>query len=345
MDHKVKVGFVGCGFMSQLAHLTSFAASSKCKVVAIAEPREKLRQLVADKYGVERRYGSHTELLNDSEVEAVAAFLPDNLHAPVAIDCLNAGKHVMIEKPMATRLEDARKMAALADKSGLKLMVGYTHRFDPGVDKAREVLASGEIGAPTFAHTYYFGGDWICGLKSELISTDDPRPQTDTSNIFPDWLPEDLQRRYRFANNNLVHNYNLLRYMFGDDWKVRDVQLSSGAIMVAMSFGSMPVSLEGGAISSRKWREGLEMYTENGWMSIVMPPPLLRNVAAAVSYESIGDRHEFVTPNCEWEWAFKRQAEHFLDCVMEDRQPIASGADSVADMEILDQIFRVYCGK
>ena len=345
MDRKVKVGFVGCGFMSQLAHLPSFKLSSKCEVVAIAEPREKLRQLVARKYEIPRQYSSHVELLQDSEVEAVAAFLPDQLHAPVAIDCMSAGRHVLIEKPMATRLDEAKAMAELAERKRLKLMVAFTRRFDPGVAKAKDVLASGQIGKPTFAHTYYFGGDWVCGLDSELIRTDEPRPAVDGSNLFPDWLPEDLQGRYRFANNNMVHNYNLLRHLFGDDWKIHHVQFSDSGVMITMSFGGMPVSLEGGGNPSRKWKEGLEFWSDNGWMNIILPPPMLRNVAASVTYEVVGDRHEFVSANCEWEWAFRRQAEHFLDCVIENKEPISNGASSLPDMEILESIFRVYCGK
>ncbi|MDO8682533.1 MAG: Gfo/Idh/MocA family oxidoreductase [Armatimonadota bacterium] len=345
MERKVKVGFVGCGFMSQLAHLPSFASSANCEIVAIAEPREKLRGLIADKYGIKRQYSSHEEMLNDGEVEAVAAFLPDSMHAPVAIACLKAGKHVMIEKPMATLAKEAEVMASLATEKNLKLLVAFTRRFDPGVAEAKAVLDKGEIGTPNFAHTYYFGGDWICGLKQDLITTDDPAPAIDRSNLFPDWLPEELQGRYRFANNNMVHNYNLLRYLFGNDWKVRDVQITDGAVMVAMSFGAMPVSLEGGSCGSRKWKEGLELWSSDGWMQIVLPPPLLRNVAATVNYEVIGERHETLMPNCVWEWAFKRQAEHFLDCIINDKQPLANGADSLADMYILESIFRTYIGK
>lgn len=345
MERKVKVGFVGCGFMSQLAHMPSFAASSKCEIVAIAEPRPKLRGLIAAKYGIAKQYDNHMQLLEDSGVEAVAAFLPDQLHAPVAIDCLNAGKHVMIEKPMATLASEARAMADLAIKKKLKVLVGFTRRFDPGVAKAKEVLAAGEIGTPSFSHTYYFGGDWICGLKSELIKTDEAPVPADTSNLFPEWLPEELQRRYRFANNNLVHNYNLLRYLFGNDFKIRDVQINDSCIMVAMSFAGMPVSLEGGSCGSRKWKEGLELWSNSGWMQILLPAPLLRNVAATVNYEICGDRQENVTANCEWEWAFARQAEHFLDCIIEDKEPIAGPADSVHDVEILEDIFKVYLGK
>lgn len=345
MERKVKVGFVGCGFMSQLAHLPSFASSGKCEIVAIAEPRPKLRKLIADKYGIARQYDSHRELLEDSEVEAVAAFLPDQLHAPVSIDCLTAGKHVLIEKPMATRVDEAEKMAALASEKKLKLMVAFTRRYDPGVDKAKAILASGEIGNPTFAHTYYFGGDWICGLREELIKTDEERIAVDSSNLFPDWLPESLHGNYRFMNNNLVHNYNLLRYLFGNDYKVEHVQISDKAVMVALSFGGMPVVMEGGSSSSRQWKEGLELWSENGWMQLLLPAPLLRNVAATVNCEITGDRQEFIAPSCEWQWAFKRQAEHFLDCIIEDKEPISNGADSLADVRILEEIFKVYLGK
>jgi predicted dehydrogenase len=344
MERKVKVGFVGCGFMQQLAHLPNFASSAKCELVALAEPREKLRKLIADKFGIKRQYSTHMDLLEDPEVEAVVAILPDQLHAPVSIDCMKAGKHVMIEKPMATRLEDAIEMNAVAKATGMKLMVAFTRRYDEAAAKAKAVIESGEIGKPLWAHTYYFGGDWTCGLDKEAIRTDERAPEADELALFPTWLPESLWGQYRFLNNNLVHNYNMLRYLFGNEFKVEHVQMKD-SIMITMSFGGICVSLEGGFGLHRGWKEGLELFSYDGCMNMIFPAPLLRNVPGQLSYSIVKERHETISPTCAWEWAFKRQAEHFLDCIIEDKQPASNGADSVADMEILDAIFRMQCGK
>jgi len=69
--NKVKIGFVGCGFMGQLAHLPNFIESEKCEVVALAEKRKSLRDKVAQKYHINKTYSTHQELANDKEIEAV----------------------------------------------------------------------------------------------------------------------------------------------------------------------------------------------------------------------------------------------------------------------------------
>ena len=347
---KVKLGFVGCGFMGQLAHLVNFLESDKCEVVALAELREKLGRKVAERYRIPKLYKSHRELAQDKDIEAVVEITSDGLHAPIAIDLMNAGKHVFTEKPMATCLTDARRMVEAAEKNNVKLMVGYMKRFDPGVQKAKELVdefrSSGELGEITFVRAHCFGGDWVCNI-GKPISTEESGPETPTP--LPEWLPKEMERSFVGYNNVYCHNINLLRFLLGDIKGVKYAELGgktwrSGRIVI-LDFGDFISSLETGSISANFWDEEIKIYFEDGWMEILTPPPLLRNVPARVEVYKAGRTQEVIHPYSPWDWSFRRASEHFLDCILEDREPISSGKDSLEDIRIMEEIFKTYLGK
>lgn len=345
---KVKVGFVGCGMMGQLAHLTNFLESERCEVVALAEKREKLGRKVAEKYGIPNLYGSHEELCADDEIDAVVEITEDDLHAPIAIDLMNAGKHVFTEKPMATSLADAEKMAETAQEKNVKLMVGYMKRYDPGVEKAKEIvddlIRSGEIGAITFVRSHCFGGDWVCNI-GRPISTDEPAPEI--KSRLPDWLPAELGREFKGYNNVYCHNINLLRFLVGEIKGISSVQLSKpgryGKVVV-FDFGPFLGTLETGGVSANFWDEEMKIYFEDGWIEIFTPPPLLRNVPAKVKVYKAGKIQEVITPYAEWDWSFRRADEHFLECIIEDKEPRSSGKDSMEDLRVMESIFKKRLG-
>ncbi|MCK4417839.1 MAG: Gfo/Idh/MocA family oxidoreductase [Candidatus Latescibacteria bacterium] len=345
---KVKIGFVGCGYMGQLAHLPNFVNSEKCEVVALAEKREKLGKAVAEKYHISRLYASHRQLCEDEGIDAVVEITTDALHAPIALDCLNAGKHLFTEKPMATTLADANRMVESAEKNRVKLMVGYMKRYDPGVEKARqlvkEFISTGELGRVTFVRAHCFGGDWVCNI-GKPITTDETSPEIQ-ANI-PDWLPQELTKEFLGFNNVYCHNINLLRFFLGEVKEVKTAELGksypSGKVVV-LDFGDFLGCLEVGGISSRWWDEETKIYFEQGWIELLTPPPLLRNVPAEVKVYKGGEIQQMLIPYSAWDWSFRRSAEHFLDCIITDQEPTSSGRDSRKDMKIVEEIFKKYLG-
>lgn len=344
------MGFVGCGFMGQLAHLVNFLESDKCEVLALAELRRELGRKVAEKYRIPRLYESHKDLAEDEDIEAVVEITPDELHAPIAIDLMNAGKHLFTEKPMATRLIDAQRMVEAAEKNNVKLMVGYMKRFDPGVQRAKELLdgfrISGELGEITFVRAHCFGGDWVCNI-GRPITTEESKPETPIP--LPEWLPKELGRDFKGYNNVYCHNINLLRFLLGDVKGVRYAELGgkswkTGRIAI-LDFGDFISSLETGFISANFWDEEIKIYFEDGWMEILTPPPLLRNVPAKVEVYKAGKIQQVISPYSSWDWSFRRASEHFLDCILENREPISSGRDSMEDIRVIEEIFKAYVGK
>ena len=133
---KLRIGFVGCGYMGQVAHLPNFLAADECEVVALAELRPGLRELVAEKHGIPRTVASHAELAEAEDIDAVVAITPEDLNERIACDLLSAGKPVMTEKPMALSVEAARRMVEAGRVGDAQLMVAYMKRYDDGVREA-----------------------------------------------------------------------------------------------------------------------------------------------------------------------------------------------------------------
>lgn len=142
---KVRVGVIGCGSIAQHRHLPEYQFNPNVELVAVCDINQERALEVAEKYGV-LSFTSYEELLESSEVDAVSVCTPNYLHAPISIAALEAGIHVLCEKPMATSKQEAEAMIAAAKASGKKLMIAHNQRFVPSHQKARQLIQSGEIG-------------------------------------------------------------------------------------------------------------------------------------------------------------------------------------------------------
>ena len=156
--NQLKVGVLGLGGIAR-AHCDAIATLDNVTVVAVADLFEDKRQQYIDKYNIPKGYASHTELLKDDEVDAVAVVLGHQLHHQLTVDACNAGKHVLVEKPMAISLEQCDNMIAAAAANNVKLMVGYTQHYYGTSLKAKEILDSGQLG-PLVTAVCYMSKNW-----------------------------------------------------------------------------------------------------------------------------------------------------------------------------------------
>jgi predicted dehydrogenase len=155
---KLKVGIIGLGGIAR-AHCDAIATLDSVEVVAVADLFEEKRSQYMAKYNIPRGYASHTELLADDEVDAVAVVLGHQLHHRLTVDACNAGKHVLVEKPMALSLSQCDDMIQAAAANGVKLMVGHTQHFYGTSLKAKEILNSGQLG-PLITAVCYMSKNW-----------------------------------------------------------------------------------------------------------------------------------------------------------------------------------------
>lgn len=346
VDAPVKIGMVGAGFMGQLAHLANYVEIDDCQIVALAELRPELRRQVCQRYGIPKSYASHEELLEDREVEAVVAVTPRYMTGPVALDCLKAGKHLLTEKPMAGTVEQGERLVRTAREQEIRYAVGYVKRYDKGIQMAKQILddllSTGELGPVTFVRAHNFMGDSYCNIAGH-IETDEKIPANRPGwSENPDWIPEQLKRPYvRFLNVH-IHNINLLRYFFNQTPAVNYVRLDrlNGQVAV-LDFGSFTCVLEAGCMAHRGWDDSIEIYFASGRLRIEYPPGLLRNVPARIELYKGGNVNETYVPHVEWEWAFRRQAEAFINDIKNGNEPIASGADALEDMRLIEEMWRI----
>jgi phthalate 4,5-cis-dihydrodiol dehydrogenase len=144
-DRKLGIGAIGLGRAFTFMR-PAFAASPQIALVAAADPRPEAQKRFTEEFGG-TGYAAVDALLRDPRVEAVYIATPHQFHAEHAIIAAKAGKHVLVEKPMALTLAEAEAMVAAARQAGVKLLVGHSHSLDPPITMARAMIASGEFGA------------------------------------------------------------------------------------------------------------------------------------------------------------------------------------------------------
>lgn len=342
---RLNVGIVGAGFIGQCAHFVNFAEARDCRILGIAEFRPELRRLVAQRYGIPHAYATHQELIRNPEIDAVVVVTPRAYTAPIVLDCLNAGKHVLSEKPMAGTVEQGERLVEAARRKGVHYAVGYMKRYDEGVQLAKrlldESLASGSLGAPLFARAHCYMGDSYCRAGGHVMTAEKAEYADVGWPTAPDWVPAAQGKAYAAFVNTYSHNTNLLRYLFGKTPRVEYSNVSGPAGQIAvLDFGGIPATLETGRSSSRTWDEVTEIFFADGRLTVRTPPALLKNVPATVELYRAGTTQEIVAPQCDWTWSFRRQAEAFVRDALDGGPGLASGADALEDLRLIEELWR-----
>jgi len=138
-------GVIGGGVWGE-THLMAYAACPRARLVGVCDINEELARQRAAQYGAEMWTTDYRELLARDDVDAVSIVTPDFLHHEMAVAAAEAGKHILLEKPMATSVEEAQSMADAAEKAGVKLMVDFHNRWNPAFVQIKAAIDAGEMG-------------------------------------------------------------------------------------------------------------------------------------------------------------------------------------------------------
>jgi predicted dehydrogenase len=141
-----RIGVVGAGWWATQAHLPALTSYAGAVVTAIADPDDAARAAAADRFGIERGYADAGELFASGDVDGVIIAVPHVHHYPLAKAALEAGLHVMVEKPMVLEAGHAWDLVDTAEAAGLHLTVGYTYHYTRAAGRAAELVGSGRIG-------------------------------------------------------------------------------------------------------------------------------------------------------------------------------------------------------
>jgi predicted dehydrogenase len=152
------IGLVGCGFVTRAFHLPALRGLTDLEVLAVADVDETSLREVADEFAIGTRYGSAKELVQDARIEAVGVCVPPGAHADVASGALDAGKHVLVEKPLAASLEDATHLVERAARAPGFSLMGFNLRWHRLVRQARSELGLGRVGAVQCVRSVFSDG-------------------------------------------------------------------------------------------------------------------------------------------------------------------------------------------
>ena len=186
----MKVGVIGAGYWGS-KHVDEYTKIG-VKVV-VADLSEENRKLCKEKYNAEAT-DDYKKLLADPEIKAISICSPNKTHYPFAKDCLNAGKNILVEKPLATSVEEAEELVKLAKEKNLFMTVGHIYRYNNAVDKVKELIESGELGE-------------IYSVKIKWINTEYTFQPDFHKRVFDRDVLWDLA----------IHPFDMINYLFGEN--------------------------------------------------------------------------------------------------------------------------------
>ncbi|GGP11273.1 Gfo/Idh/MocA family protein [Oceanobacillus neutriphilus] len=156
MTEKLKIAVIGCGGIAKGKHLPSLKKIKQVDLIAFCDIKLERAEEAAEEYGIAdaKVYNNYKQLLQDASIDVVHVCTPNNSHAEISIAALEAGKHVMCEKPMAKTSKEAKSMVEAAERTGRKLTIGYNNRFRTDSQYLHKVSRRGDLGEVYFAKAH-----------------------------------------------------------------------------------------------------------------------------------------------------------------------------------------------
>ena len=349
---KLRIGIVGCGGIANGKHMPSLKKlADKVEMVAFCDiVPEKAEQAVKD-YGTPdaKAYVDYHELLEDKSIDVVHVCTPNRSHAEITVAALEAGKHVMCEKPMAKTAADARLMLDAAKRTGKKLTIGYQNRCYPRCLLLKRACDEGELGeiyyakahavrrraVPTwgvFLNEYEQGGGPLIDIGTHaldltlwMMNNYKPKSvmgqtfkklsdQTETGNAWGDWDPE------KFTVEDSAFGF---------------IKMENGAtIVLESSWALNTLDVKEAQTTLCGTKGGADMIDPDGlrfnkikWGRPVVETPDLRAGGVAF-YEGLGGGDPMVVDMAQW-----------INAVLEDKQPLVLPEQALVVSEILEAIY------
>ena len=307
----VRLGVIGCGRIAQAAHLPAVAKTDEVELIAVCDPSVALAEGVGGRYGV-RAYVSSEQLLGD-DIEAVIIATPDRFHHPLGVRSLEAGKHVLMEKPLAATSEQASALAELAAARNLRLQTGAMKRHDPGIAFARRHL--GEIGdIVSFSSTYR-----IPAMRAAIEHTVFPAQLLSDQAVrsHEDSYKAQANRAFYLLATHGAHVFDLLIYFAGIP---RWIRVEAGVVGADYTWHGI-VGLIGGGIGSFEITvdvhadasEGFEVFGTKGSIRAATYQPFWKRASDVEVY--LEDDNLSLRPHPRDTNAFKLQVEGFARAI------------------------------
>jgi len=329
MDDRVQVGLVGSGFISDI-HAGSLARCRDAGVAAVVSPTPGQAEAFAARWRIPRHYRDVRAMLDLPEIDLVVIGAPNHVHCEIAVAAFAAGKHVLIEKPLALNLAEADRMLEAAGNAGRKLMYAEELCFAPKYVRLKALLDAGALGTPTLLkqsekhdgpHADHFwdversGGGVTMDMGCHAVQ-------------FFRWMLGNASIRSVYAQmSTQVHGAKTR----GDDNAVLILEFDNGTVCLA----------------EESWtkRGGMDDRAEVHGSAGVAYADLLHGNAIE-TYSSVGYDYSvekagstvgwsFTIYEEAWNYGFPQEMAHFIDCIRNDTEPLVTGEDGRAVLEVI----------
>lgn len=296
---KLGVAVIGTGFWGK-NHARVYKELELTNLIAICDTNADRAKLIADQYGV-KAYTDSTLMLKDPEIQAISVCTWSTMLAQEALKGLNAEKHVLVEKPMATTTEQAQTLLKTAKANDLHITVGFLMRFIPGLQQIREAVATKKIG--------------------ELVSA--------TAKRVTQW-PERIGD-VGVVKDTAIHDIDVMRFISGEDPTSVYAKMGSMRHRQFEDYAQIMLTFENGktAFIETNWLTPYKIRTLN----VTGSEAIMR-----LDYNSqelwIENAKESLQPRIPFEEPLKAELKHFAECVLEDKKPMITGEDGYKALQI-----------
>jgi predicted dehydrogenase len=309
----LRVGVLGAGPIAQAAHFEACRKAKNAKLYAICEVAEDLLERMSAIHAPRKAYADYDAMLADPNVDAVIVAIADQFHVPMALEALEAGKHVLVEKPMGVTVEECEELKERAEATNLVVQVGTEKRFDEGIAFARQFIRE-EMGEMIALKA------WYCDSTHRYTLTDALQPVIEASEKSrrPEGDPKSDLRRYyvlghgshlldtaRFLGGEIEAIHTRFVEKFGAYCWFSEIGFADGSV------GHLDLTLK----IRMDWHEGFQIYGEHG--SVVgktYNPWYYKSSEVECFSERDGQYHRPLGADGHF---FRRQVEGFAEAILE----------------------------
>jgi UDP-N-acetylglucosamine 3-dehydrogenase len=298
---KLRVAVIGTGFWGK-NHARVYKETPSTELVGICDVNAERAKSIADQFGV-KAYTSSARMLKNEDIEAVSICTWSTVLAKEALKALNAGKHVLVEKPMATNVKQAERLVEAAEKSGLHLTVGFLMRFIPGLQHIREAVENKKI------------GDLVCATAKRVSQ-------------WPERIGD-----VGVVKDTAIHDIDVMRYISDEDPIAVYAKTGSKRYKKFEDYAQIMLTYEGGKTA----------FIESNWLTPYKTRTLMVTGSDAImrlDYITqelwIENAKETLQPRIPWQEPLKLELQHFAECILEKKKPLVTAADGVKALQIAE---------